>query len=207
MDFIRLAYEERTDFAAFLKTLTDEQWETPTLCTGWRVRDLVAHVISYEGFSRRELAQRFAKARFIPDRFNALVLAESDAMGPPELLALLNERLEPRGLTSGFGGRIALTDCLIHHQDIRRPLGMPREIPQARLRPVFRMAYFAPPVHGFWHVRGFRMVADDLGWSIGRGPEVHGPAEAVLMTIAGRLPAVHELSGPGRPRLAKRMAG
>ena len=50
-DTMRLARDERIDFADFLATLTPEQWDSPTLCTRWRVRDVVAHVISYEELS------------------------------------------------------------------------------------------------------------------------------------------------------------
>jgi len=43
-----LTQEERADFAAFLATLSPQQWQVPTLCACWRVRDVVAHVISYD---------------------------------------------------------------------------------------------------------------------------------------------------------------
>lgn len=62
-------------------------------------------------------------------------VAEYGPRSPEELLAFLRGHLEPSGLTSGFGGRIALVDRMVHHQDIRRPLGRPREIPAERLRP------------------------------------------------------------------------
>ena len=47
-DTMCLARDERADLADFLATLTPEQWDAPTLCTLWRVRDVVAHMFSYE---------------------------------------------------------------------------------------------------------------------------------------------------------------
>lgn len=207
MDLMRLAQDERADLAAFLATLSPQQWRAPTLCAGWRVLDVVAHVISYDELSGRGLVRRFVKGRFIPDRINAVGLAEYNTGQPEELLRLLEKHLEPRGLPAAFGGMIALVDGTIHHQDIRRPLGMPRAIPAERLLPALRCALIAPVIRGFWRTRGVRLVATDLDWSAGLGPEVRGPAEALLMAIAGRRGAVGELSGPGQRKLANRTGG
>jgi uncharacterized protein (TIGR03083 family) len=205
MDLKPLARDERADFAAFLATLTPEQWDAPTLCESWRVRDVVAHVISYDELSVGGLAGRFVKGRFLPDRVNAVGVAEYRTRDPEELVALLKDHIEPHGLPAAFGGMIALIDGLIHQQDIRRPLGMPRDIPPERLLPALRGALTAPVIRGFWRVRGVRLVATDLDWTVGSGPEVRGPAEALLMTIAGRRGVVQELSGPGRQKLADRI--
>ncbi|MGH3240361.1 MAG: maleylpyruvate isomerase family mycothiol-dependent enzyme [Spirillospora sp.] len=205
MDLKSLARDERAELAAFLETLTPEQWEAPSLCEKWRVRDVVAHIISYDDLSARGLTARLAKGRFTLNRTNAIGVDESGGLTPGELLAMLNERLRPKGLTAGFGGLIALTDGVIHHQDIRRPLGVPREIPAERLLPALRGALTTPVIPGFWRARGLRLVATDLDWSRGSGPEVRGPAEALLMAVAGRRGVVQELSGPGRQRLAERV--
>ncbi|MGP4028766.1 maleylpyruvate isomerase family mycothiol-dependent enzyme [Actinomadura sp. 3N407] len=205
MDAKALARDERTDLADFLETLTPEQWDAPTLCEGWRVRDVVGHMISYEDLSMREVGRRLAKGRFLLGRANALGVDAHRALSPAELLALLRRRRQPKGLTAAFGGRIALVDGVIHHQDIRRPLGMPREIPAERLLPTLGGALAAPVLGGFWRVRRLRLVATDLNWSKGSGPEVRGTAEALLMAIAGRRGIVDELSGPGCRALADRI--
>ncbi|MGH3980445.1 MAG: maleylpyruvate isomerase family mycothiol-dependent enzyme [Pseudonocardiaceae bacterium] len=174
MDLRRLAREERADFAAFLATLSPQQWEAPSLCAGWRVRDVVAHVISYDELDGRGLVGRLVQGRFLPQRANAVGLAQYQTHSPDQLLAVLRDHLEPRGLTAAFGGALALVDGLIHQQDIRRPLGMPRDIPAERLLPALRGALAAPVIGGFWRVRGVRLVATDLDWSTGQGPEVRG---------------------------------
>jgi uncharacterized protein (TIGR03083 family) len=107
---------------------------------------------------------------------------------------------------AGPGGAIALTDGLIHHQDIRRPLGLLREVPEERVVPTLRTALFAPTLRGVVRVRDVRLVATDVDWAFGRGPEVRGTAEALLMAVAGRRTAADELTGSGRERLARRLA-
>lgn len=94
---------------------------------------------------------------------------------------------------------------LIHQQDIRRPLGLPRQIPAERLRVTLDFARWAPPIRGGLRTRGLRLVATDLDWSAGRGPEVTGPGEALLLAMARRGAAVADLGGPGLPRLAQRL--
>ena len=207
MDARALAAQERADLATFLSGLSPGEWDADTLCAGWRVRDVVAHLISYDELSVAGLAARMVRAGLRPDRANAIGLAEYRRHSPEELVALLRAHLLPCGLPAAFGGMIALTDGLIHHQDIRRPLGMPRRIPADRLRPALRFALTAPVLHGFWLTRGLRLVATDLDWSAGRGPEVRGPGEALLLAMAGRRGVVDELSGPGRDRLAARIGG
>ncbi|HEY3263029.1 MAG TPA: maleylpyruvate isomerase family mycothiol-dependent enzyme [Pseudonocardiaceae bacterium] len=202
-----LARDERSDLADFLRTLSPRQWEAQSLCAGWRVRDVVAHVISYDELDRRALVRRFAKGLLRPGGPNAVGLREYGMRSPDELLALLRAHLEPTGLPAAFGGSVALVDGLIHHQDIRRPLGMPRAIPAERILPVLRHTLTSPRLLGFWRVRGLRLAASDLDWSVGRGPEVRGPAEALLMAIAGRRGVAGELTGPGVVTLARRIEG
>jgi uncharacterized protein (TIGR03083 family) len=204
------AEAERAELLALLEQLTPEQWAAASLCPGWRVRDVVAHVYSYDELSGADLVRRFAQARFNPNRVNDACLAAYAEQSPTELVALARRCVRPRGLPAGFRGGIALADGMIHQQDIRRPLGLPRTIPPDRLRATLEFAQYAPVIRGFWHRRGLQLVADDVGWSTGSGPEVRGPGEAILLAIAGRNVAVHELSGPGvatlRPRLDRASA-
>ncbi|WP_134085475.1 maleylpyruvate isomerase family mycothiol-dependent enzyme [Mycobacteroides salmoniphilum] len=206
MSAMELARAERIDLANFLAGLAPEQWEAPTLCTKWRVRDVVAHMIGYEDLSRGEFYSRIAKAGFNPNRANANRVAELADRTPEQLLAMVRAAETPGVLTSGFGGRIALLDGIVHQQDIRRPLGIPREIPGERMRVAMDFARWAPPVRGALHARGVRLVATDLDWSRGSGPEVTGPAEALLMAMAARPCALAQLDGPGKSTLAQHIS-
>ena len=204
---MELARAERGDLAALLQGLTPEQWEAPSLCEQWRVRDVVAHVLSYDELEAAGLARRVARGRFLLNRTNAVGVAESAGRTPQELLEAAQRCITPRGLTALLGGRIALVDGMIHQQDIRRPLGLPRTIPPERLMPALNFARFAPAigVPAAGRARGLKLVATDFDWSAGRGPEVRGTGEALLMAMAGRRGVVDELSGEGQATLARRI--
>jgi uncharacterized protein (TIGR03083 family) len=204
-DPMRLAQDERTDLADLLAGLTPGQWDGPTLCTKWRVRDVVAHIISYDDLGPLGLVGRFAQGWFVPDQVSEVGVQRYAAMSTDELLAELKNHLRPAGLTAGFGGRIGLCDGLIHHQDIRRSLGLPREVPAERLVEALPFARTAPTIKASRRVRGLRLVATDLDWTSGGGPSVEGPAEPLLMAMAGRRDALDELTGPGKVTMAGRL--
>ncbi|MBJ7338898.1 maleylpyruvate isomerase family mycothiol-dependent enzyme [Mycolicibacterium sp.] len=205
MSQLDVARQEREDFADFLSGLTPEQWGSPSLCVGWSVRDVVAHCVSFEGLSAGELAVRFVKGRLQTDRINALAVTALADLSTARLIDLLRENAEPHGLGAGFGGRVALTDNMIHQQDIRRPLGLARSIPTERLRAALDFVRHAPTIRGAWRARGVRLVATDLDWTHGRGPRVSGTGEALLMIMAGRPDALPDLDGPGAATLAPRV--
>ena len=205
MSVMAQARAEREDLLDLVEGLAPEEWRFPSLCAGWTVHDVVAHVLSYDELSLQQLAARFVRGRLLVDRVNAVGLAEYAARPPAELVELLRAHLTPRGLPAGMGGAIALTDGLVHQQDIRRPLGRPRTIPADRLLPALRTTLFGPVLRGVLRARDVRLVATDLDWAFGRGPEVRGTAEALLMAAAGRAAVADELTGPGAARLARRL--
>lgn len=200
---MQMARDEREELAVLLEGLTPEQWDSPTLCDLWRVRDVAVHTVSYDELGPAALVGRFLKGRLSVDRINALGVAEFADRAPEEIAAFVRGHLEPRGLATGFGGMIAVADGMIHQQDIRRVVGISRTIDPERLRAVLDFARYAPLIRGAWRARGVRLVATDLNWAHGRGPEVRGTGEALLMAIAGRRAALSDLEGPGKAKLAQ----
>jgi uncharacterized protein (TIGR03083 family) len=198
-----MARDEREEFASFLDGLTPQQWNSPTLCDKWTVREVAVHTVSYDELTTGGLVGRFLKGRLNTDRINAIGVADYADRSADEIVALIRAHTEPHGLTGGFGGKIALTDGMIHQQDIRRSLGLPRTIDSERLCTALDFARFAPTIRGAWRARGVRLVATDLPWSHGRGPEVRGSGEALLMAMAGRRAALDDLDGPGKATLAQ----
>ena len=141
---------------------------------------------------------RFAKGGFVPPRVNAIGVAEYAGRSPRQLSELMRTCIPPRGLTSAFGGMIALVDGMIHQQDIRRPLGIGRVIPPHRLQRVLDIALRSPATRGARKARGVRLIATDLDWDYGDGLEVAGPGEALMMAMAARPDALNQLSGLGK---------
>jgi len=144
------------------------------------------------------MLHRAIRGRII--HINQVNVDELASLSTEQLLDRLRAHLRPQGAPAG------LLDVTIHHQDIRRPLGMPHQIPAERLHRILDDSLRSPELPG-WHLaRGVRLTPTDLDWSHGSGPEITGPAEAVLMAVAGRRSAVEELAGPGQPVLASRLA-
>jgi uncharacterized protein (TIGR03083 family) len=198
-----LAYAERRDLAAYLRTLSDADWQAASLCAGWSVRDVVSHVVSYEELSTFGLLRRFARGRIV--HANEVGVRDFASYTPTELLNFLEAHLRPQGLTSGFGGMIGLVDGTVHHQDIRRALGHPRTIPTERLERILPAVPGNPRLGAGKRIRGLHLRATDVDWEHGTGPEVIGTGEALLMTMTGRRDALDELSGPGQPAVAARL--
>lgn len=198
-----MAYDERSDLAAFLETLTPQEWTAPSLCDRWTVKDVVAHVVSYEELSPFGLVTRFAKGRIV--RANEVGVREFAPMSPEELMEFLRRHLRPKALTAGFGGMIALVDGTVHHQDIRRALGYARTVPVERLERILPLVPTNPRLGAGRRIRGLRLTATDVAWQHGDGPEVSGTGEALLMAMTGRQDAAKELEGPGSATLAGRI--
>jgi uncharacterized protein (TIGR03083 family) len=126
------------------------------------------------------------------DAANARSVEQRAAIPVQQLLAELEEIIAVRGVARLFAG-LLLVDNWTHHEDVRRPLGRPREQDPDRLRWVLRWARLVPYSRG----KGLRLVATDLDFASGRGPEVRGPGADLIMAISGRSMATRHLDGPG----------
>lgn len=204
-DIKEFAATERDDLASLLRGLDEDALAAPSLCPDWSVRDVAVHIVSYDELSLFSLPLVFARGRLDVDLIHEQVLRSHDDVQGDEVAALVADRRRPRGLTAGFGGRIALTDGLIHQQDIRRALDTPRTIPSERMTAVLDFALRAPTIPARKNAKGLQLEARDVDCPQGAGREVNGPAEALLMALAGRQEAIADLDGPGVPVLADRM--
>src|SRR5437762_869994 len=91
MDTIRdMIAAQRAELAEVLAGLPEASWDEPTLCAGWRVREVVAHITMPFRFSGRRFALELAKSR---GRFNEMAdrVARRDAaaMSPADLAGAL----------------------------------------------------------------------------------------------------------------------
>ena len=158
MDIRGMFADERAEMAALLSELSEAEWDAPTLCTGWRVRELVAH-LRYDSISLTEYAGITVRNRFSVDDVNNAMAAIGAQRTPAQLLA---EFTAAPGSVSRWWPRLGLADLFVHQQDIRRPLGRARHIPAERLRAVLdRPDPFARPGR---YTRGLRFAATDSDW-------------------------------------------
>lgn len=200
--------DERRGMADLAAGLTAGQLATPSLCSAWTVHDVLAHlVVPLEvGLPRFLLAMLVSRGNF--DRANVRLTRELAARPAPELAEVLRSKADSRFTPPGSGPEAPLTDLVVHGLDVRRPLGLPREIPAERLRTALAFAV-ASPVGGAatkGALGGLRFEAEDLDWSSGSGPVVRGPADELLLAVTGRTTALDSLGGDGLPTLRSRLA-
>jgi uncharacterized protein (TIGR03083 family) len=199
----------RLTVADMLDTLSEEEWHTPSLCPGWTVRDVAAHLTLQQlslGRIFREIVH--APRLLVAGGMNAITLelAKLHATKPTgEIVAGIRATIGSRRHNFGVTPLETLIDILVHSQDIAIPLNRHLAIPPDaaamaatrawRLRFLFRTRK---------KLRGFRLVATDITWSAGTGTEVTGPITALLLVVTGRHTALKRLSGPGAVALTER---
>ena len=106
----------------------------------------------------------------------------------------------------GDNPRDFFADSIIHHQDMRRPLGQPRQIPTDRLVAALEtLISLGYPFSGRSRSKGLALQATDIAWTTREGPEGKGPGESLLMALAGRQ-TTDDLSGNGLTTLTNRQA-
>jgi uncharacterized protein (TIGR03083 family) len=113
-----------------------------------------------------------------------------------------------KGISRVIPTRAGFTDHLVHHQDIRRPLGQLREIPEERLVAALDSLFttMGGSMPARKRLKGLKVTATDLGWTKGDGPELRGPAEAIVMASLGRHVVLPDLEGEGAERLGQVLA-
>ncbi len=207
-DHVRLLHEENADLSAFLHTLTPEQWDAPSLCESWRVRDVVGHLLYGNEVRLRTLPLQLARARFSPGRVSKLNKDAAVARAEGRLPAALLADFDARGTAAPWqriAAPIALLDRVAHHQDIRRPLHMSRTIPEDRLVAALQFTPRAIVIGATRRSKGLRFRTTDIDWAWGDGPEISGPGEALLMAMLGREEALGDLGGEGLAKLRERL--
>lgn len=208
-DLIR---DERLALVDDLETLTPEQWETPSLCAGWRVQDVAGHLAWAAGAGGRDLVVDLVRARARPNSLIAETAVRWSRRGPAVLLEELRRAAATGGKPPGMPWTAVLVDAVVHGLDVRRPLGRSRPVPAEVFRPVADFcagARFPTSMllggAARHRLAGIRLVAEDQDWAHGEGVEVRASDESVLLVLAGRPVDVEELRGPGTATLAARL--
>lgn len=194
-----------------LDEIDDAEFDAASLCNGWRVRDVMSHMVLGHTTPMPRMVGLLAKYRFnVPKASLRGSVEYGSAHSPDEIRAAWREVVDGRlrkGITKVIPTKEGFVDHLIHHQDIRRPLGRPRSIDDDRLIAALDVM---PTLGGFvkskQRMAGIRWTATDVDWTFGSGPEVAGPAEALVLLASGRCAPIDETTGAGVALLGERLA-
>jgi len=197
--------QQRAELADLMESFTDADWETPSLCEGWRVREVGAHLtLAQTGLL--EAVGATVRAR---GSFNRMIhdTAVRQAERPvAEYPVLLRAMVGSRRKAPFVSDLEPLIDQLVHGQDMVVPLGRTREMPPAAAAAAAQRAWDLNwPFRVKKRLHGFRLAATDHPWSVGEGAVVEAPIQALLMLVSGRHVVLPELSGPGADELRARL--
>lgn len=189
---------EREALVGTLRELSAEEWEHPSLCAGWRVRDVAGHLTAVSLMRPVDLPVMLARGGF---SYNGMIYRDGLRRGraPVEQILADHERVtDVRRAPPMLTPLEPLTDTLVHTQDILRPLGReyvaPTETILLAADRVRRLALFLGSRR---IIRSVRMVATDADWVRGEGPTLEAPMQELLMVCAGRMPDMTLVSGDG----------
>jgi uncharacterized protein (TIGR03083 family) len=208
-DVWRAVDDQRRRLVELLEDLSDEEWDRPSLCEGWTVRQVAAHVAlqntTWAAMPRGVL--EMIRAGGMNGAIHAVACRH--ALQPTEqIIAEIGDRIgvwRPLPTVTYLESAI---DYLVHPQDIAIPLGRQLEMPADVAAVAAQRVWTSPRMfHARKKLAGYRLVATDTAWTAGQGDEVTGPIRALLLLLTGRPALLADLSGPGAAALQARTAG
>jgi len=199
----------RRSVADLLEGLDEQQLTSPSLCAGWDVRTVGAHLAGAAAPALGTFLVAVMRAGGRVHRANDAAAHRAARRPVAETVARLRQHADNRSAPPVTGPRAPLTDVLVHEGDIRLPLGLAYDPDAAAVRTALEFVTTGRPV-GFvprGRLTGLRLVATNLDWSWGSGPETSGLGVDLLMAACGRTAALPQLEGPGSRLLRERLGG
>lgn len=197
--------EEFIALADLLETAGPGVWDEPSLCEGWRTREVVAHVTMPVRYSGPAFMVELEAADGDFTRLSNTVAARDGALPTERLVANLRSEVLHKWEPPGGGIDGAFTHCVVHCLDIIEAVPLSRHVPDERIMRVLALVAHpsAPNLFGA-DLSGVELRADDLDWSYGVGVPVEGPAQALAAVACGRLLPVGRLRGEAAARFTQR---
>ncbi|WP_166997711.1 maleylpyruvate isomerase family mycothiol-dependent enzyme [Paramicrobacterium fandaimingii] len=200
-----LVHTERQRLIADLAPLSLAEWETPSLCRGWSVHDVLAHLVDTATTGKRAFVWSMVRARGDFDRANDNGVRRFKRDDAQQTLAAFRQA-EHLQKTPPAHRATRLVEAIVHGEDIRRPLGIPGEYPSGGVHEALAYQLRTPASFGGGReiAEGCRLVDAATGDAWGDGPDVTGEAVDLLLAASGRAIDPELLTGPGAHLLVER---
>jgi uncharacterized protein (TIGR03083 family) len=195
-------HSERRQLATDLTGLRDDQWRLPSLCPGWDIHDVLAHLVDAARTGRVAFVREMVRARMDFDRANENGIAREKRQDPRDTLEAFRQTAD---LTRTPPANLAtrLVEAIVHGEDIRRPLSIPGAYPDPAITRALAYQLRTPVSFGGGRERaaGLRLVDRVTGMAWGQGEVVEAEAIDLLLAVSGRRVDRESLSGTGVSRL------
>jgi uncharacterized protein (TIGR03083 family) len=200
--------EQRRALVRLLESLSADDWDQPSLCGGWTVRQVAAH-LALQNTTWSAMPRAAADAvrhRGMNGAIHAMACRHATA--PVEvIIAEIRDRIGVHRPLPTVTFRETAIDYLVHAMDIAIPLGRVMTMPPDLAVLAADRVWSTPRMfRARKKLAGYRLVADDAWWSAGEGQEVGGPISALLLLLTGRPAALPLLTGPGTAGLRRILA-
>jgi uncharacterized protein (TIGR03083 family) len=204
VDIWPTVHAERKALAADLRKLSAEDWDRPSLCSRWTVRDVLAHMTSAARLTPPAFFGKLIGSGFSFDKVQEKGVAAERGATPADTLAnfesVLTSVKHPPGPNQTWLG-----ETIVHSEDIRRALGIQHEYPTDAVVTVAGFYQGSNLLIGSKNrIAGLTLRATDADWTHGTGPEVCGPILSLVMAMTGREVADDDLTGEGVATLRSR---
>jgi len=206
--------EQRTRTVDLLEGLSTDQWDHPSLCEGWTVRHVAAHLTLQQQAIRDAVAfiahhPRMLRSVTLNATIHDSAVLQAQLLSSQEVIARIRAMIGSRRHNAFVTPLETLTDILVHGQDIALPLGLdltirPAAGELAATRRWDTRGTWLAMVNRRLPLDGYRLTATDITWTRGHGPEVVGPIGALLLLLTGRDAALEQLTGAGADDLRSR---
>jgi uncharacterized protein (TIGR03083 family) len=200
--------DTRLRLADLLDDISPAEWEAPSLCAGWRVRDVAGHVSIIPTVTTGQLLAAGPRGRFNPNRINTVLAVRNGCRPTGEIVAAIRRHARERRTARMLDTRDSLFDVVVHSQDIALPLEREFAVrPDHARRGLERVWEMGWPFKAGKRFTGLTLRATDIEWRVGAGPEITGTALSLLLLLTGREGSVvPALSGDGMAVLNRRKA-
>jgi uncharacterized protein (TIGR03083 family) len=204
MDIWPVIHDQRKALAADLKGRGGEEWATPSLCSQWIVRDVLAHMTSAARLTPPAFFGKLIGSGFNFEKVQASGIAANRGSSPADTMArfeaVLTSVKHPPGPADTWLG-----ETIVHAEDIRRPLGIVHHYPTDAVVQVASFYQGSNLLIGSKRrIEGLTLRATDADWSHGTGPEVAGPILSLVLAMTGRKAPIDDLTGEGVATLRSR---